>query len=327
MGCGPHTYLYPERKDIIESVYASGKIIAENEYNLFALSNGTIARKLVRDGDTIKKDQVLYIIRNDAATARMEAAEKNYGIAGTNVSEHSPLLADLRLAYESALIRLKNDSLTYYRWKNLWDKNVGTRVNLDNVLSNYLISINQKKIAEQKYYSAQNEARQYYNNAKNLLESSKNDLKEHFISTSTDGIVYKTFKEAGEAVHSNEIVALIGADRSPLKLGKLDNQAIEENAMGKLRQMQLGDIAQKLSGKLSGGQQQRVAIARALINDPLIILADEPTGNLDSANTSIILEIFKQLSSRGNTIITVTHDKDFAGHADRIVQMIDGKIM
>lgn len=112
-----------------------------------------------------------------------------------------------------------------------------------------------------------------------------------------------------------------------LKLGKLDSSAIEQNAMEILRQMQMEKFATKLSGKLSGGQQQRIAIARALINNPAIIMADEPTGNLDSANTAIILEIFKDLSSRGNTIITVTHDEDFAKYADKIIQMKDGKII
>lgn len=87
-------------------------------------------------------------------------------------------------------------------------------------------------------------------------------------------------------------------------------------------------FSQKPSGKLSGGQQQRVAIARALINDPIIIMADEPTGNLDSANSKIIFEIFNDLSrNKGNTIITVTHDIDFARQADRTIELSDGKLL
>jgi len=90
--------------------------------------------------------------------------------------------------------------------------------------------------------------------------------------------------------------------------------------------MGIQDIALKPSGKLSGGQQQRVAIARALINNPGIIMADEPTGNLDSANTQIIFNIFQELSRQGNTILAVTHDRDFAGRSDRIIEMMDGRI-
>jgi len=111
-----------------------------------------------------------------------------------------------------------------------------------------------------------------------------------------------------------------------MKLGRLSREAIEHNAMEKLTLMGIRDIAKKPSGKLSGGQQQRVAIARALINNPGIIMADEPTGNLDSANTQIIFNIFQELSQQGNTILTVTHDRDFAGRSDRIIEMMDGRI-
>ncbi len=111
-----------------------------------------------------------------------------------------------------------------------------------------------------------------------------------------------------------------------LKLKKYNRSRIEEMALEKLELMGMDSYAKKLSSKLSGGQQQRVAIARALINEPLIIMADEPTGNLDSANTEIVFDIFQKLSKNGNTIITVTHDVDFAKRADRIIEMVDGRI-
>ena len=111
-----------------------------------------------------------------------------------------------------------------------------------------------------------------------------------------------------------------------LKLNKYSHKVIEEMAMDKLKQMGMDTYAAKLSSKLSGGQQQRVAIARALINEPLILMADEPTGNLDSANTEIVFDIFQHLAQKGNTIITVTHDIDFAKRADRIIEMVDGRI-
>jgi putative ABC transport system ATP-binding protein len=77
---------------------------------------------------------------------------------------------------------------------------------------------------------------------------------------------------------------------------------------------------------MSGGQRQRVAVARALINDPSILLADEPTGNLDSQTGAEIMALFDELNSRGNTIILVTHEEDIAAHARRIVRLRDGKI-
>ncbi|MBS1525692.1 MAG: ABC transporter ATP-binding protein [Bacteroidetes bacterium] len=124
-----------------------------------------------------------------------------------------------------------------------------------------------------------------------------------------------------------EFTALENVMLPALKLGRYSKEQIEENAMAKLRGLQMDSFANKLSSKLSGGQQQRVAIARALVNDPSIIMADEPTGNLDSVNTGIVFDIFRDLShNKGITILTVTHDLDFAKGADRVIEMVDGKI-
>jgi lipoprotein-releasing system ATP-binding protein len=113
-----------------------------------------------------------------------------------------------------------------------------------------------------------------------------------------------------------------------LKLGKYREKEIEERAYQKLEILGLADQALKPSSKLSGGQQQRVAIARALINDPLIIMGDEPTGNLDSKNSGIVFDIFQELTrTYDQTIIAVTHDDDFARRSDRIVEMKDGEII
>lgn len=113
-----------------------------------------------------------------------------------------------------------------------------------------------------------------------------------------------------------------------LKLGKYSSKEVEERAYQKLKLVDMQDHALKQSSKLSGGQQQRVAIARALINDPTIVMGDEPTGNLDKKNSEVVFNIFKQIAHENHqTIITVTHDPDFAKGSDRIIEMSDGQII
>ncbi|MFY7668278.1 MAG: ABC transporter ATP-binding protein [Crocinitomicaceae bacterium] len=112
------------------------------------------------------------------------------------------------------------------------------------------------------------------------------------------------------------------------KLGLKSNQEIENDAMEKLKLLGISDQAMKLSYRISGGQKQRVSIARALINSPTIIMGDEPTGNLDSKNSDVVFDIFKDLTSKDNlSLLIVTHDQDFANRTDRIIQMGDGRII
>lgn len=113
-----------------------------------------------------------------------------------------------------------------------------------------------------------------------------------------------------------------------LKLGRKSREEIRNDALENLKLLDLEDQAHKPASKLSGGQQQRVAIARALINEPSVIMGDEPTGNLDSKNTDIVFDIFRQLAKeRGQTIIAVTHDEEFANKSDRILELSDGDMV
>ena len=112
------------------------------------------------------------------------------------------------------------------------------------------------------------------------------------------------------------------------KLGKLAEKDMKDRAEALLASLGLEGAGRKMPNQLSGGERQRVAIARALANKPLVILADEPTGNLDSKNSAAVVEIFKKLAAEeGVAIAAVTHDPDFAGKTARRIVMKDGKIM
>lgn len=113
-----------------------------------------------------------------------------------------------------------------------------------------------------------------------------------------------------------------------LKLGLKSKEEIEHDAYEKLRILEIESEALKSPNQVSGGQKQRVAIARALINDPLIIMGDEPTGNLDKKNSEIVFSIFKELAEEYNqSLLIVTHDPDFASRTHRTIVMEDGKII
>ena len=126
----------------------------------------------------------------------------------------------------------------------------------------------------------------------------------------------------------NEFTVLKNVMLPGLKLGQKSREEVEHRAMELLRTLGIADQALKGAYQVSGGQKQRVAIARALINDPLIIMGDEPTGNLDSQNTGIVFDIFRRIANEHRrSLLIVTHDPDFAKRTDRIIEMDDGRIV
>jgi lipoprotein-releasing system ATP-binding protein len=126
----------------------------------------------------------------------------------------------------------------------------------------------------------------------------------------------------------NEFNVLENVMLPGLKLNKHSREEVEHRAMEKLKILGIDQLALKKANHISGGEKQRVAIARALINDPHIIMGDEPTGNLDKKNSDLVFDIFNKLSNEFNqTLLIVTHDPSFAERTHRIIKMEDGKIL
>jgi putative ABC transport system ATP-binding protein len=157
----------------------------------------------------------------------------------------------------------------------------------------------------------------YMLNGKDVSNMSDGELAD--IRNKEIGFVFQTFNLMPRST-SLENVAL------PLVYAGMSRSARLERAMKTLEDVGLGNRAKHRPNELSGGQRQRVAIARALVNDPSIILADEPTGNLDTKTSYDIMELFDVLHQRGNTIIMVTHEEDIALYAHRIVRLRDGLV-
>jgi len=157
----------------------------------------------------------------------------------------------------------------------------------------------------------------YYLNTRLVSEMDDDELAH--IRNKEIGFVFQTFNllPRASALHNVEL---------PLIYNGTPSNERKERAIKALQAVELGERVYHRPNELSGGQRQRVAIARALINNPSIILADEPTGNLDSTTSREIMALFDNLHDKGNTIILVTHEADIAAHAERVIRLLDGQI-
>jgi len=158
---------------------------------------------------------------------------------------------------------------------------------------------------------------QYYINGSLVSEMTDDELAR--IRNKEIGFVFQTFNLLPRAtsLHNVELPLIYSGAPSDVRL---------ERAKAALRQVDLEARMMHKPNELSGGQRQRVAVARALVNDPSILLADEPTGNLDSVTGNEIMALFERLYQQGNTIVLVTHEHDIAQHAHRVIHIRDGKV-
>lgn len=155
-----------------------------------------------------------------------------------------------------------------------------------------------------------------------------------------DGTLIKNLSEGQYAKIRNEKIGIVMQDFAlvedfsalenvliPLDFAKKKIKNKKEKALEALKAVGMGDLSKKPCNKLSGGQKQRVAIARAIVNEPAMILADEPTGALDTKTSAEIMELFKRLNKEGKTVVIVTHDPKVAEQCSRVIEVSDGKII
>ena len=159
---------------------------------------------------------------------------------------------------------------------------------------------------------------EYFLNGVHVEELGANQLAE--IRNREIGFIFQSFNLLPRA-------SALGNVMQPLVYRRISYRRRKEMAMEALRRVKLDDRVDHLPNQLSGGQRQRVAIARALVTEPSILLADEPTGNLDSRTSAEIMRLFDQLHREGQTLILVTHEEDVAGLGDRVIELLDGKII
>ncbi len=158
----------------------------------------------------------------------------------------------------------------------------------------------------------------YYFQGKNISSYSEDQLSE--IRNKEIGFIFQTFNLLPRTT------VLKNVER-PMMYGGVDKQERQKRALEALAMVGIDDKANNLSNKISGGQIQRVAIARALTMNPSLLLADEPTGNLDSKTSHEIMKFFKKLNAQGRTIVIITHESDIAAYAKRKIKIIDGQII
>jgi HlyD family secretion protein len=226
-GCSNNNIVHPQRKNIIETVYASGRIMADSDYTVFALNPGTVIKKLAKEGDHVKKGQVLYVINNTAPAAKLDAANIAYQNARQNLSANSRILSDLKLSMQNAGIKFSNDSLQYTRLKTLWAQNIGTKSSLDNAEVQYRTSSNAKRSAREKYYATVNDLNVSLKNAESQLAGAQNDLNNYIIKAESPGTVYQMMKEKGEAVKANDQLVMLGKTSERIIRLSVDQQDID----------------------------------------------------------------------------------------------------
>lgn len=200
----------PEYRPIVEAVYASGKVLPSDDYKIYAQADGRLVKQLVKEGDTIAAQQLLFAIEADNQLARLQNASQVYQQARVNLSDSSPILQELASQIESARIKQRDDSSTLARYQNLWSQGATARINLDKAQLAYRLSSNELHTLRQRWLRTRNQLQLELDNASTTQQISRNDERNYQVRSDISGMVYELFKKQGESVRRNDLLATVG---------------------------------------------------------------------------------------------------------------------
>lgn len=232
MGCKSKETVQPTRKTIVEAVYASGYVVAKNEYKLYALGDGYITNQLKKAGDDIKTGDVIYQIQSDAQQAKLNAANAAYQFAVSNTQDNSATLRELQNIINTAQLKFSNDSLNWERAGNMFKQGVINKSEFDKSQLTYQVSMNELQNAKERYRKTKEQFAVEEKNAKSSLQAASTDAGNYALKSIINGMVYETFKEVGEIVRRNDVVALLGDKNERIIQLSVDQQDVEKVKVG-----------------------------------------------------------------------------------------------
>lgn len=221
---------HPAYKDLTEAVYASGSIYPRNEYKVLANADGILQQKLVSEGDSVKRNQLVFVLEGITQGAREVAAANIYRQSQANLNANSPVLAELEAQLRTAQTRLSNDSVNYIRYRDLYQQNATSKAELERVQLAYQTAGNDFAARRSSLQRTRNQLYVDLQNSRSQYVASGQDQGNTRVRSFVDGKVYEISKEPGEVVRRNDQLALIGSGRDVfVKL------AVDESDFGKIR--------------------------------------------------------------------------------------------
>jgi len=228
----------PHVKPLIEAVYASGFVVARDEYQIFAQVDGYLQEKLVSDGDTVRKGDILFIVDSDQQTARFKIAQDNYALAKKTASENSSTLTELAAAVASVKSKLQFDSINYTRYVNLLKQNATTKVEYERFKLQYENTRHEYVLQQSRLRKVKDQLVTELRNAEGQLEIAASESGRYIVRSEVTGKIFRTTKEKGELIRRGELLAVAGRDEDfylKLNIDELDIQRIEKNQKVKVK--------------------------------------------------------------------------------------------